>query len=190
MLDYGMSSNERAVHLQRFTGALLLGLIPLLASQALPGGLAVCGVGLPKPGASLAFALALPVLLLPVLYFSVTNERGRAHYPQIRDAKWGRGLQARNVATWTVYLLGYEFFFRGFLLFALAHWLGGTAAVLFTTVLYAIAHLTKDPLECLATVPMGLILGAGALYTGGFWGPFAAHLGIAVVSETMAMKAR
>lgn len=183
------SGNEWDIHRQRLLSAGLLGVLPAgIAAMALPWGLEGSGTGLPRPGPSAAFVAWTLLLAVPILITFTKSPRVWQSYPQIRAQHWGWGLLARNAATWALYLGAYEFFFRGFLLFALERALGAPGAILATTALYVFAHLTKDRLECLSCVPMGILLGAAAIWTGSFWAPFGAHLGIALVAEFLAMQ--
>lgn len=53
----------------------------------------------------------------------------------------------------------WEFFFRGFLLFALASRIGVLAAILVQATLFACAHVNKPELEIYASIAGGLLLG-------------------------------
>ncbi len=179
-----------AVYRQRVGGFLLLGLLPALASLALPYPPAQLGFGLAKPGVAALFVLGMMALLTPILFAASRKPNFTEHYPQIRSAPWTRELYLGNWATWTLYLLAYEFFFRGFLLFPLAQWVGPWGAIAITTIAYVYAHLPKNADETIGTIPMGVIFAAAALYTGGFWAPFVLHVLIANTSETLAARKR
>ena len=99
-------------------------------------------------------------------------------------------LRRDNAATWTLYLLGYEFFFRGFLLFAVADAWGVWAGVCATTLAYVYAHLPKNADETIGTIPMGVVFALGALWSGGIWAPWLAHVIIANTSDLLASRPR
>jgi len=72
-------------------------------------------------------------------------------------------------------LFGWEFFFRGFLLFTLAD-LVGDWAILFQAMLFTLAHLTKPQLETASCILGGTAFGWVAWQTGSFLYPFLIHL--------------
>ena len=174
----------RAVYIQRVLGAVLLGGVPAGVAWIWgPYAFEDLGLGLARPLEALIFVGGLLVVVLPIIYFQTRKPSAWAHYPEIRTRRWDTTRYLKNFAAWTLYLLGYEFLFRGFLLFSLAHWLGPWPAIAIGTLAYAWAHLPKFSGETLGTIPMGVIFGAAALYTGGIWAPFLAHVIIANTSE-------
>jgi membrane protease YdiL (CAAX protease family) len=187
----GAPGNARAVFLQRLSGFGILGVAPLaVALVALPGDLADHGLALRSPARALAWFTATALLALPFVAASARRPASWAHYPEVREASWDRRLHLANAAAWAVYLLGYEFLFRGFLLMNLNRAFGAVPAVAITTALYVFAHLPKNAGETLGTLPIGVVFAAAALDTGSIWPPFAAHLVIAVSSDWLVTRAR
>lgn len=146
------------------------------------------GLALPHPLRTLAVLGAAALVLLPVVALNSRTPKAHADYPALRAARWTPGLVARNGLAWTVYLLGYEYLFRGFLLFVLARAHGPWPALAITTALYALAHLNKPASETWGTLVMGFGFGAMALYTGGFWVAFLLHLAIANTADLTAAR--
>jgi membrane protease YdiL (CAAX protease family) len=72
-------------------------------------------------------------------------------------------------------LFGWEFIFRGFLLFGLARYFGPGAAILIQAVPFAIAHIGKPELETLSTIFGGAAFGLLAWHTQSFVYPFLIH---------------
>lgn len=85
-------------------------------------------------------------------------------------------------------LLNWEFFFRGFLLFALYR-IAGPSAVLLQAVPFALAHITKPPVETLSTIFGGAAFGWVAWRTKSFVYPFLIHWFISTVVVFVAMGA-
>lgn len=192
-LDPGRGADAtavRAVLLQRVAGFVLLGALPLLyAALALPRDLAFYGLGLGRLDRAGVFVLGVGVVVLPLIARASRSPAFRSHYPQLRVSySWDAALRRRNAAAWTLYLLGYEFFFRGFLLFALADAFGPWAAVALTTLAYAWAHLPKNAGETLGTLPMGIVFALSALWSGAIWAPWLAHVLIANTSDWLASR--
>ncbi|MCB9540689.1 MAG: CPBP family intramembrane metalloprotease [Myxococcales bacterium] len=181
-----------AVHRQRIWGFALLGVAPLIyAALALPRPLAFYGLGLEHPLRAAMFVGGVVAVVLPFVFLASRKPTFRDHYPQIRRAApWDAALRRDNAATWTLYLLGYEFFFRGFLLFAVADAWGVWAGVGATTLAYVYAHLPKNADETIGTIPMGVVFALGALWSGGIWAPWLAHVIIANTSDLLASRPR
>ena len=180
----------RCVHLQRLTGAVLLGGVPaLVAALALPAGLADLGVAPGRAGTAIALALGTWVAVLPFLAFNARNPANHDTYPQIRTPRWSRGLVARNAASWLVYLVAYEFLFRGFLVLGLAPSLGTWPAIAVTTAFYVAVHLVTPWGEGLSTMVAGVGFAVLVIHTGTLLGPVLLHVGIAVTNDLLAVRA-
>lgn len=85
----------------------------------------------------------------------------------------------------TVSLIGWEFFFRGFLLFALAR-IAGPYAILLQAVPFTLAHFGKPELETLSCIFGGSAFGYLAWRTKSFFYPFLIHSYLAVMIVLLA----
>ena len=141
-----------------------------------------------KPLESWLFIIGLSAVTLPMAYLNARNPRMRAAYPQIRSRRWGLKLLLLNVTTWGIYLLAYEYCFRGVLLVLLANHIGSWPAIALMTAIYVMVHLPKGWQECIGTLIGGVLFGAAALYTGAIWASFGAHLIIAVGNDLFAAQ--
>jgi membrane protease YdiL (CAAX protease family) len=179
---------ERPVHLQRLSGAVLFGLLPLaIAAVLLPEPVTHYGLQ-GDPLRSVSCAAGILAVTLPVILVASRKPGFRDHYPEIRRGHWDGSARARSALTWCIYLLAYEFFFRGFLLFSLADAFGPWPAIAITTLAYVLAHLPTNRDEAVATIPMGVVFGAAALWCGGMWPAFLAHAVIANASDVLASR--
>jgi hypothetical protein len=79
-----------------------------------------------------------------------------------------------------------EFFFRGFLIFALARYVG-SLAIFVMIVPYAMIHFGKPFAECVGSIFAGIALGTVALRTGSIWGGVAVHCAIAWSMDLFAL---
>lgn len=178
---------KKSVLWQRFFGGIILGLPPLVTIFFLSGEYNLYGLNLNNFYRSLNSAFFLTLFLLPILYFSAKKEGQQAVYPQIRSREWTPQLYGNSVFSWSIYLTGYEFMFRGFLLFSLADIFGSWPAIAVTTSLYVLVHFNKPAGETIGCIPIGIIFGMIALSTGSFVGPLIAHILIASFSELFAI---
>ena len=85
-------------------------------------------------------------------------------------------------------LIGWEFLFRGFLLFSLVACMGPTA-VIAQAVPFALAHLGKPELETLSTVFGGVLFGWVAWRTRSYVYPVLIHLAVYTLTVFVAINA-
>jgi membrane protease YdiL (CAAX protease family) len=88
-----------------------------------------------------------------------------------------------------LYFLGWEFFFRGWLLFGLHDRLGFNS-ILAGNIPFVLMHLGKPLPEAFGSIFGGLALGLFALRTGSFWYCFLLHVLVAWTMDACALSAR
>lgn len=116
----------------------------------------------------LAVTLASCLTILVVMWFIARTESMQSYYAPIAEFKIPVPLYA------ALDLFGWEFLFRGFLLFSLYTAVGPYAIVL-QAVPFAMAHIGKPELETLTTIFGGTAFGYLAWRTGSFLYPFLIH---------------
>lgn len=134
-------------------------------------------------GAGLTGIFVILSLLLSRTRSATTN------YPQIRIPRWSYGTHLINIASWGIYFIGYEFGYRGFLLFLSVDAFGVWPAIAINMAFYAALHMPKGALEALGSLPLGLLFSASAVVTGSIWAPFLAHFLAAIVNDFLSFKA-
>jgi len=122
--------------------------------------------------------LCLVALVLPLTYLASSSPAFLRTYPKYAGAGDSLGQFFAWEAAYAFQFLMLEFFFRGFLSFALARSIG-SLAVFVMVVPYAMIHLNKPLPECLGSILTGLVLGTLALRTGSIFGGVAVHCAIA-----------
>ncbi len=160
--------------------------------QNLPAGLASAAEnsGLTLPGGS---GVLLWTLLPVGVVLAVTLVRsGKGipldFYPQVRRIEWTRRRVLLNALFWTLYLIGYEYVFRGYLLFPLVPELGIDGAIALNASLYALAHIYKGPGEAFGAFFLGIIFCLIALATGSFLIPLVMHIIMALGNDMTAVN--
>ncbi len=119
----------------------------------------------------LLYTLGGCLLMAPILWFVARGADFQQYYVPYwqRHGAWGTFL-------WAVQgLIGWEFLFRGLLLFALAD-ICDDWAILLQAMLFTLAHLTKPQLETLSCIVGGSAFGWVAWRTKSFYYPFLIHL--------------
>lgn len=129
--------------------------------------------------------LVMLLIMLPLLALAATQKDFQSVYPKaqvlknIPASKW----------QYVVYELCYgfdfisiEFFFRGFLILALAN-ICGTHCIIPMACFYCAIHLGKPMGEAISSFWGGLLLGIVSYNTASVWGGLIVHLGIAWLME-------
>jgi membrane protease YdiL (CAAX protease family) len=188
---YHYAPSRLSIHARRILGFVVLGVIPM--GIMIHGfhvhfdRMGLYGVELPR---TLIAALALYAIALPATFLSSRNPKLWEVYPQLRAEHWDRATYLKNAASWTIYLFGYELFFRGIIFFSMYRAFQLPGAVAITTALYVYAHLAKPAGETFGTIFMGVLFCLAAFWTGGIWAPFFAHVAIALSADSFMIRAR
>ena len=180
----------KQVVIQRAWGLLFLGILPvMLILFALGGTLHGYGLGFSfqEPPPWWVF-LMIPVILV-MGYFNAEKPGNLALYPQIRIKYWTPDIMALSGFSWVIFLIGYEFLFRGFLLYASLDVMGPWAAIALNCSLYAFAHFYKGPGETFGAIPLGIMLCYLTLLTGNIWTAVIIHSVMALSNEWFSIRA-
>ena len=119
----------------------------------------------------LAGGIALLYLPLVVVGTWVLSDGAgfQAQYPHYVGAKTDWGAFLGYQALFLFYWMGWEYLWRGFVLFGTAPALGAPLAIVVQTVPFAILHAQKPPAEAYLSVLGGLALGALVWRCRSFW---------------------
>lgn len=172
---------------QKLVGFIFLGVLPALALLFMPVTLEQVGVSFHNLTGSLLWIAGLGLVVVAVNLVVARKPGNLAMYPQIRIARWSPGILAASSLGWALYLLGYEFIFRGVLLFLCVPVMGVWPSIVLNVSLYALVHLPKGPRETIASIPMGLILCILTLKTGTIWTAYFAHVILALSNEYLSL---
>ena len=145
---------------------VLLGAVPaLVITVLLRERLADYGVcwGVPRRTWGTVAAL-VPVFLL-VAYTARTDASLLTKFPINPRAGASAGMFAVHAATYLLFYVGWEFHFRGFLLFGLRPSIGAANAVLVQTMASALLHIGSPAAETFGAILAGVLWGVLALWT-------------------------
>jgi hypothetical protein len=159
--------------------AINYGLLPVLCIKlVLKGRIRDHGFRLVKERNAWLLYGAMLLLVLPMAYAASHTSSFLDTYPKYR----GAGESWTQLAAWELaygfQFLMLEFFFRGFLIFALARYIG-SLAIFVMIVPYAMIHFGKPMAECVGSIMAGIALGTMALRTGSIAGGVVVHCGVA-----------
>jgi membrane protease YdiL (CAAX protease family) len=176
----------------RLVGFVAMGVLPGIIALILLPGYSLSGLGLGcKPETllyTLAWTIGLSAIVMPLAYISAKKPRNLVNYPQIRAKVWTNRIVVINALGWALYLLGYEFLFRGILLFPLTEQLGVWPAIAVNIALYSAAHIPKGLEETIGSIPLGMVLCLLTLASGTIWIAFLVHLAMALTNSFTALK--
>lgn len=175
------------IYLQRLWGFLLYGILPLGLFWLLGYSIPDFGVRFQSGKETLIWTLGLGAVAVILNYFVCRTPSNLAMYPQIRIKSWPSVVVAASAATWVLYLLAYEFMFRGWLLFTCTDAMGLELAIVVNVSLYALVHIPKGLKEAVGAIPLGLLLCWLTLQTGTIWIAFFVHCILALSNEWFSM---
>ncbi|MCX6235368.1 MAG: CPBP family intramembrane metalloprotease [Bacteroidetes bacterium] len=166
---------------QKCSGFICLGIIPglvILISHTLR--LTDAGINFRNFKESVLWILGLSVLMVIINFFSARKPENLKTYPQIRIREWTTLMLIVSSLGWILYLLGYEFLFRGILLFSCMPLFGMWPSIAINVAFYSLVHIPKGLKETVAAVPMGIILCFLTIKTGSIWVAFFTHVALAL----------
>jgi len=178
------TASIRKILLHRLAGTVLFGLIPVLVILfVFRRPVSIYGSTTEYLAESIIWWIPFAILVVVVNYFAARNKNHLAQYPQIRVNQWNSGLIILSATSWITYLAGYEFMFRGFLLFSCLEFFGYWPAIIINIILYGLVHLPKGSRETIGSIFFGFILSYLSIRLGSFWFAFLVHITLALSNE-------
>lgn len=179
---------EIQVYLERFLGFLLLGLVPVICFPALfEKSMSFYGIKFPLADMIWLWWLLPLALVIGVNMFRPARGVNINYYPQVRKQQWGWKRIIINCFSWLVYLIGYEFIFRGLLFFTCLNSFGLIPAIMINSALYSISHVPKGAGEAFGAFFMGIVFCVITWATGSILIPLVMHLIIALGNDYKAV---
>jgi membrane protease YdiL (CAAX protease family) len=169
---------------EKLLGFILFGIIPFLSFVILSDFLSPESVM--TLGTSVRYwYILLPVLLVvSVLTFTSSGRKAvQERYPQLRIRVWFLKDILISLSGWIIYILGYEFFFRGILWVSCFTAFGFWPALIINIILYALVHLDQGVAMSLGAIPVGVVFCLLTFLSGSFFPAFLIHSFMAVSTE-------
>jgi membrane protease YdiL (CAAX protease family) len=174
--------------IEKLVGFFLFGIIPFLLFNVLSGVKpSKTGLSAGSSGHYWYLLIIFLVFVSFVTFLSSGQKSIQEKYPQLRIECWSVKYSLISLSGWILYILGYEFFFRGILLFTCYRAFGFWASLLINIFLYSVAHLDQGVLMSLGAIPAGVIFCLLTLLTGSFLFAFLIHSLMAVTTEIFAI---
>ena len=126
--------------------------------------------------------IALPVLLA-IAYAGSLDSAIQAEYPLAKGAMRDFPSFLLVELFYLLYYLGWEFLFRGFILFGLEERYGAVLAILVQMIPSTIVHIGKPASESFAAIAAGLVFGYLAVRTRSILYPFLLHAVVGIGTD-------
>lgn len=132
---------------------------------------------------------ALFALAIPFVVIASSTAEFQERYPLLEIGRGQAGAWQDLRIWWVFYVIQFiavETFFRGFLVLGLAKRFG-SASIFIATVPYLMIHFVKPPVEALASIVGGLVMGALAYRTKSVWWGVALHVAVAALMDVLSL---
>jgi len=128
-----------------------------------------------KIGIKLTFVFIL--IMIPIIWFVSASNEFSQKYPHLSSARDSWNIFIIYEIGMLIYMIGWEFIWRGFMLFGLEKKFG-VYSVFIQMIPFVILHNGKPFIETLGAIPGGIALGLLALRTRSIYYCVAIHLGV------------
>lgn len=174
---------------QKFLGFLFMAIVPMTIYVLLfDGSFTDFGLNWYHVVANWYWLGGIPLFFIFVCSQLARRQKIQLHYPQMRISNWTIGRFVISASGWIIYLIAYEYLFRGLLLFSSIEAFGIWPAIAINVAIYSAVHLPKGVGETLGAIPFGILSCIITISTGTILIPVFAHIGLAVSMEFFAIK--
>jgi hypothetical protein len=136
------------------------------------------GIHIERGGELFIMVAVILAAIFPFIFMASTTEPFLRTYPFYRDEIYTIGSLILWEAVFGLQFVALEFFFRGFMLFGLARFIG-SYSIYVMALPYMMIHFTKPFPEAVISFFVGIVLGTLALYTRSLYGGVVIHVAVA-----------
>ncbi len=172
-----LQNSSHAAELYHFLAAfVLLGLVPaLIVRLVFREPLSAYGLQVGDFRFGVKALLVLAPISVAVTYPNARGAEFLAEYPFDEGAGASPWTFLSHAATYLLYYAGWEFFFRGFMLFGLRSRCGDANAILIQTLASCLVHIGKPTGEIYGSILAGALWGTIVLRTRSLWAALIIH---------------
>lgn len=183
------TQKEVAVFLtKKISGFLILGIIPgLIYYFLLDQDFAKFGLSFHHFKSNYQIIFLLMLIIIAVLFVNQKLNR-KNNSLQIKLTEWKLPLFLINTFGWIIYLLGYEFLFRGILLFECYASFGFWPAIAINVAIYSAIHMVNGKDETIGALIFGAIACYLTLSRGTILIPIIMHVSLSVFSDYFSIR--
>ena len=172
----------------KLTGILFTGVLPFLVFVMILR-VPPSGIGL-VTGLTFHFwyMLVILVIITAIATFKMSQSiKVQQLSPELKLNDWFTRHVFLSVSAWLIYILGYEFLFRGVLWFLCSEAFGFWPALGINLLLYSLVHLPQGKQIAAGAIPVGVVLCLMSRLTGSFIPAFIIHSFIAVLTDLFSL---
>jgi membrane protease YdiL (CAAX protease family) len=186
-----LSGNQQKIGLffmRKLSGFFILGFLPVILYYFLiDSSFDKFGLNINMFNANISVILILVCIVVIVLFINQFTNRQRSSV-QIDIREWSILLFLFNAVGWTVYLIGYEFLFRGILLFECYQSFGFWPAIAINVVIYSAIHMVNGKDQAIGALIFGTIACYFTLTKGTLLIPVFMHVTLSVFSDYFSIR--
>ena len=174
--------------LRKLTGVVFLGFLPAIVYIVfLNGSFSKFGFTFNHFSDNYVIILGFAFVIATLLYFRHKKNPGQ-NTLQIKTDRWNSNLLVFNLFGWSVYLLAYEFLFRGVLLFECYESFGFWPAVVINITIYSAIHMVNGKDQAIGALFFGGIACYLTLTRGTVLIPLFMHITLSGFSDYFSIK--
>ncbi|GMU96706.1 CPBP family intramembrane glutamic endopeptidase [Ignavibacterium album] len=125
----------------------------------------------------ISFSIVFLLIMIPVIWFISASDVFIQKYPHLSSARESWKIFFVYELGMLIYMIGWEYFWRGFMLFGLEEKFG-FYSIFIQMIPFVILHNGKPFIETLGAIPGGIALGWLALRTRSFYYCVVVHIGV------------
>lgn len=130
-------------------------------------------------------AIAVPLLVVPLVFAGSRMPDVQSEYPLSRTPDGGPQILLWLEATYLLYYLGWELFFRGFLILGTRARLGDVGAIGLSMLVTTAIHLGKPAGEVWGAVLVGIVFGWLTIRTRSILWPLVLHAVVGILTDVL-----
>ncbi|HSH20253.1 MAG TPA: CPBP family intramembrane glutamic endopeptidase [Draconibacterium sp.] len=174
--------------IKKISGFIILGLIPgLLYYFLLNQDFAKFGLSINHFNKNFLIILSLILVITTILFFNQKANRNNNSL-QINLSEWNIALFSINSFGWIFYLIGYEFLFRGILLFECYNSFGFWPAIAINVAIYSAIHMVNGKDQAIGSLIFGVIACYLTLSQGSILIPLIMHISLSIMSDYFSIR--
>jgi len=174
--------------IKKCSGFLILGLIPgILYYFLLDKNFEKFGLSVNQLSNNFSLILSLIFVIIVVLF--INQKANKQHNSlQINISEWNVFLFVINASGWIIYLVGYEFLFRGILLFECNNSFGFWPAIAINIAVYSAIHMVYGKEQTVGSFIFGGIACFLTLRCGALLIPILMHVSLSLFSDYFSIR--
>ncbi|HJW30703.1 MAG TPA: CPBP family intramembrane glutamic endopeptidase [Saprospiraceae bacterium] len=134
------------------------------------------------------YSIAGVLITVILSWLTSSKDSNLEIYPELRIRFWRPRIIILSALTWVIYILAYEFFYRGMLLQSLRFHLNDVTSIAACTALYSLTHYWKLNRVTTSSIVYSVLACWVVIRTDSLIAPILAHLSLALSTEWFSIK--